>query len=145
MPTVASIALLFVAAGLLVLAGVGIGRTRGRAPSARDAGLMAAMTGAAVCFLFTVMPVVPLVILPMAVTGALIAAWISDRRWVSLGAFLVGAGLVLAIPSALQRLNDLADPAVTIPLWTPIPIALGVAATILGVTLLVAGRSSESA
>jgi hypothetical protein len=140
----ASIALLFVAAGLLVLAGVGIGRARGRAPSERDAGLMAAMTGIAVAFLFIVMPVIPLVVFPMVIAGILLAGWLAERRWLPLGAFLIGSGLFLAVTQALRRANDLADPAVTNPLWSPVPLAIGAAVTILGVTLVVVAlRTNE--
>ena len=35
-----------------------------------------------------------------------------------------------------SRLNDLADPAVTLPGWTPVPTAIGAALLILGVTLV---------
>lgn len=131
-----SITLLFVAAGLLLLAGIGIGRWRGRSPSAGETALMAAMTGVAVMFLFVVMPVIPLVVLPFVVAGMLVTKWIQDRAWRPLGAFLVGGGSLLFAMQALRRANDLADAAVTIPGWSPIPMAVGAALAIVGATLL---------
>lgn len=132
----ASILLLFVAGGLLLLAGIGVGRWRGRPPSGRETAIMAAMTGVAVTFLFVVMPVIPLVIFPFVIAGTLVATWISERAWRSLGAFLAGGGLLLFAMQAMSRANDLADPAVTVPGWTPIPMAVGAALAILGATLL---------
>jgi hypothetical protein len=62
MPATAALLLVFVAAGLLLLAGVGIGRWCGRPPSENEAAVMAAMTGIALGFLFIVMPVIPLAV-----------------------------------------------------------------------------------
>jgi hypothetical protein len=130
--------LLFVAAGLLVLAGTGIGRARGRRVTRGDAAGMAGMTGMAVAFLFTVMPVVPLVVLPAAIAGILLTRWITARQWLVIGAFLIGTGALVLIGQTYRRLNDLADPAVIIPGWSPLPLAVGAAITILGGTLVVA-------
>ena len=136
MNATASILLLFVAAGLLLLAGIGIGRWRGRPPSSLETALMAGMTGVAAMFLFVVMPVIPLVIFPFVVTGMLVTNWIREGSWQPLGAFLVGGGSLLFAMQALQRANDLADPAVIIPGWSPIPMAVGAALAIIGATLL---------
>ena len=141
MPTVAVIALLFVAAGLVVLAGIGIGRWRGRPPGPREASVMAAMTGIAVMFLFVVMPVIPLVIFPFVVAGILVATWITEKQWRPLGAFLAGGGALLFTMQVLSRANDLADPAVVIPGWTPVPMAVGAALAILGTALVLVGGS----
>ena len=100
---------------------------------------MAAMNGVAVTFLFVVMPIIPLVIFPFMVAGILVASWISARHWRPLGAFLAGGGALLFAMQALSRANDLADPAVTIPGWTPVPMAVGAAFTILGAALVLAG------
>jgi hypothetical protein len=97
---------------------------------------MAAMTGIALCFLFIVMPVIPLVVVPFVIGGMLLAAWARERAWRRLGAFLIGSGGLLFAMQLFHRLNDLADPAVTVPGWTPIPMALGAALSILGVTLV---------
>jgi hypothetical protein len=132
----ASLLLLFVAAGLLVLAGIGIGRWRGRPPSGAETALMAAMTGVAVMFLLAIIPVIPIVIFPFTIAGMLVASWIQTRSWRPFGAFLVGAGSLLLTMEALRRANDLADPAVTIPGWSPIPMAVGAAVAIIGATLL---------
>jgi hypothetical protein len=133
----ASLLLLFVAAGLLVLAGVGLGRWRGRGrpPSDGETAVMAALTGGAVTFLFVVMQVIPLVIFPFVIAGILVAKWIHERSWRPLGAFLIGGGALLFAMQAIRRANDLADPAVTVPGWTPIPMAVGAALAIVGVTL----------
>lgn len=104
---------------------------------------MAAMTGIAVTFLFVVMPVIPLVIFPFVVTGILVASWIAGRQWRPLGAFLAGGGALLFTMQALSRANDLADPAVTIPGWTPVPMAVGAALAILGTALVLAGGSEN--
>src|ERR671910_1626877 len=141
MPTVAVIALLFVAAGLVVLAGIGIGRWRGRPPGPREASVMATMTGIAVTFLFVVMPVIPLVIFPFVVAGILVATWITEKQWRPLGAFLAGGGALLFTMQVLSRANDLADPAVVIPGWTPVPMAVGAALAILGTALVLVGGS----
>jgi hypothetical protein len=143
MPAAAVIALLFVAAGLVVLAGTGIGRWRGRPPGPREASVMSAMTGVAVMFLFVVMPVIPLVIFPFVVAGILLASWISGRQWRPLGAFLAGAGALLFTMQSLSRANDLADPAVVIPGWTPVPMAVGAALAIIGAALVLAGGSES--
>jgi hypothetical protein len=130
--------LLFVAASLLVLGGVAIGRSRGRAVTRRDSALMAAMVGVAVTFLFVVMPVIPLVVFPFVVAGILVTTWIADRSWMAVGAFLIGGGALLSVMEAMAMANDLADPAVSVPGWTPVPLAIGVAAVIFGTSLALA-------
>ena len=143
MPAVASIALLFVAAGLLVLAGAGLGRARGGAVRSSDTALMAVMTGIAVAFLLLVMPVLPLALFPASIATILLVRWTVDRRWMPIGAFLVGAGGLIVVSQVLARINDLADDAVSIPGWSPLPLAIGVAAVIVGVTLGIVGRAEE--
>ena len=133
---IASILLLFVAAGLLLLAGIGIGRWRGRPPSAGETALMAAMTGVAVTFLVIVMPVIPIVIFPFVVAGVLVTHWIREGSWRPLGAFLAGGGSLLFAMQATARANDLADAAVSIPGWSPIPMAVGAALAVVAATLL---------
>jgi hypothetical protein len=135
--TPAVLVLLFVAAGLLVLAGTGIGRVRGRPVTRGDAAGMAGMTGVAVAFLFVVMPVLPLIVLPAAIAGVLGVSWVIARQWHVLGAFLIGGGLLVVIGETYRRLNDLADPAVVIPGWSPVPLAVGAAITVLGATLAI--------
>ena len=102
---------------------------------------MAAMTGIAVTFLFVVMPVIPLVIFPFVVAGILVATWITEKQWRPLGAFLAGGGALLFTMQVLSRANDLADPAVVIPGWTPVPMAVGAALAILGTALVLVGGS----
>jgi hypothetical protein len=140
----ATLLLLFVAAGLLVLLGVGIGRSRGRQPSRRDSALMAGMTGAACAFLTTFMGAGPLVF-PTGATCVLVAIWLIRGQWAQLGAFLIGAGLLVASMQTYQLVNDLLDPAVTVPGWTPAPLAIGVAAVILGTSLFLAAPQRAEA
>jgi hypothetical protein len=140
----ATILLLFVAFGLLVLAGVGIGRRRGGSVPRRDRGLMAGLTGVSVAFLFVVLAVAPLVVFPLTVAVVLLVSWLEARQWTLLGAFLIGAGGYLALTQTLRRANDLADPAVTIPGWSPVPLAFGAAALILGAALIIADRAQRA-
>jgi hypothetical protein len=107
-----------------------------------DAAGMAGMTGVAVAFLFTVMPVVPLVVLPAAIAGVLGIRWITARQWLVLGAFLIGSGSLVVIGQTYRRLNDLGDPSVIIPGWSPVPLAVGAAITILGATLVAASLTA---
>ena len=140
----ASLLLLLVAAGLLVVLGVGLGRERGRQPSARDTALMAGMTGVAIGFLVMVLSASPLSLGPVGIAVVLVAAWWRRGQTTLVGSFLVGVGLLVAGMQALALLNDLGDPAVSIPGWTPVPLALGVAAVILGTSIvIVAARREE--
>lgn len=141
---VASLALLFTAAGLLLILGVRIGRSRGREASARDTTLMAGMTGVAIGFLVLVLPVFPLLIFPMVVGGVLVATWLAEQRWMELGTFLVAGGLLWCTTETLSLLNDLGDPAVTRPAWTPIPFGMAVAAVTLGAALVIVGRRGSA-
>ena len=137
----ASLLLLLVAAGLLVVLGVNLGRARGRSPSARDTTLMAGMTGVAIGFLVVFLSASPLALGPVAIAGVLVAVWWRRGQVALIGAFLVGGGLLVALMNGMWLVNDLSDPAVSYPGWTPIPLAVGVAAAIMGATLLIAGRS----
>ncbi len=141
---VASIALLFTAAGLLLILGVSIGRRRGRETSTRDAALMAAMTGVAVGFLVLVLPVPPVLIFPIVIGGVLVATWLAERRWLELGAFLLGGGLLWCTTETLSLLNDLSDPAVYRPAWTPIPFGMAAAAVIVGAALMIASQGDTT-
>jgi hypothetical protein len=134
----ASILLLFVAAGLLILAGAGVGRARGRALSRSDAALMAGMTGVTIGFLGMLLSASMLLLGPIAIAAVLLATWASRGRTELVGAFLAGAGLIVAGMQAWAFLNDVSDRAVSIPGWTPVPLATGAAVAILGATLLVA-------
>jgi hypothetical protein len=138
MGDVASLSLLFVAAALLVLAGMSVGRARGQPPSAFSTALLAGMTGIALGFVMYVMWVPPLLLFPVVVAGILMADWLVRGAMVPLGAFLIGAGGLWAAIQSVALVNDLSDEAVSIPGWTPFPLALSFAATILGAALIVA-------
>ena len=73
--------------------------------------------------------VFPLILFPAAVGGIVVADWLRRRDWLLLGSFLVGAGGLWAVMSGWALVNDMADAAVSTPGWTPIPLALGAAAT----------------
>lgn len=139
-PPIASLSLLFVAAGLLVIAGASIGRARGHEPSRASSALMAGMTGLGLGFVLYVLFVLPLILFPAAVAGIVVADWLRRRDWLLLGSFLTGAGGLWAVMSGWALVNDLTDAAVSYPGWTPIPLAMGAAATIVGAALLLAGR-----
>jgi hypothetical protein len=144
MPAIASVSLLYVAAGLLLLAGVSIGRGRGQQPSRTTEALMAAMTGVALGFLLRLLFAGPLLAFPVVIGGMLIASWINRRARHLVGAFLVGAGGLWAAMDLLALASDLSDPAVSYPGWTPIPLAAGVAAVILGVVAILVGGSEAT-
>jgi hypothetical protein len=116
MNNAAILLLLLVAFGLLVLLGVGIGRSRGRQPSQADVLLMSAMTGAAAGFLLTLfLAAGPLLVFPGVAIGVILATLIAGRQWAQLGGFLAGGGLVVTGMQGYQLLNDALDPAVTYP------------------------------
>ena len=136
----ATVLLLFVAAGLLVVLGTGLGRERGRQPSARDTAVMAGMTGIAIGFLVVFLSASPLAFGPIGIAVVLIAAWWRRGQPALIGAFLVGGGVLVAVMNGMWLVNDLGDPAVSYPGWTPITLAGAVAAMIVGATLVVAAR-----
>ena len=139
----ASLLLLLVAAGLLIVLGVGLGRERGRQPSARDTALMAGMTGIAIGFLVMFLSGSPLAVGPIAIAGVLVAAWWRRAQTALVGAFLVGGGGLVALMSGMWLLNALGDPAVSYPGWTPVPLALGVAAVIFGTSIVIVAARRE--
>ncbi len=139
----AIVLLLFVAAGLLIVLGTGLGRERGRQPSERDTAVMAAMTGITVGFLTVFLLASPLAVGPIAIGLVLVGAWWRRVQVVLIGAFLGGAGGTIATMSGMWLLNDLGDPAISHPGWTTLPLALGVALSILGATLVIAGRHEK--
>lgn len=104
---------------------------------------MAGMTGTALGFLLYVMWVPPLILFPIVVAVIIVADWLARGELVLLGSFLVGAGGLWAGLQGLSLINDLGDEAVTTPGWTPIPLALGVAVTVLGAALVVATRQES--
>jgi hypothetical protein len=53
---------------------------------------------------------------------------------------LLGFGLLWTAMFGWPRLNDLSDPAITYPGWTPYPLAVGVALVALGLALVIATR-----
>jgi uncharacterized membrane protein YidH (DUF202 family) len=140
MTPIASLALLFVAAGLLLLGSASIRRTGGREPSRASGAVLAGMTGLGLGFVLYVLFVPPLFLFPAAVAGILVTDWLRRRQWRLLGSFLVGAGGLWAAMTAWALVNDLTDDAVNYPGWTPTPLAAAVSLVILGATMLVAGR-----
>jgi hypothetical protein len=137
----ASLLLLFVAAGLLIVLGTGLGRARGRSPSARDTSLMAGMTGLAIGFLVVFLSASALAFGPIGIAVVLVAAWWRRGQTGLIGAFLLGGGVLVAFMNGMWLLNDLSDPAVSYPGWMPGMLAGAIAAVILGASfVLAAGR-----
>lgn len=99
---------------------------------------MAGMTGITIGFLVTFLSASMLALGPVAIAGVLIAAWWRRGQTALVGAFLIGGGVLVAFMNGMWLVDDLTDAAVSYPGWTPIPLGLGVAAAILGASLLVA-------
>jgi hypothetical protein len=102
---------------------------------------MSLMSGLTMGFLSYFLLGSMLVVFPIALAAVLVVEWI---RWGHTGqpaAFLIGFGGLWTFLFGWQRWNDLSDPAVTYPGWTPYPLALGVALLTFGVVLSVAKRS----
>ena len=135
----ASAALLLVALGLLVLVLVASRRRSGRLPSPEHGLAMALMTGLATGFLALVFLGHPFMLFPLGVAAVLVVSWLREVRLADAGALLLGWGALWTAMFAWQLLNDLSDPAVSYPGWTPYPLAAGAALTVLGIVLL-AGR-----
>jgi|SRR6266550_4874645 len=128
--------LILVAAGLLLVAASMASRASGRAASPWTIAAMAAMFGLAIGFLFRVLWISPLGLFPVALAAMLIADWVHHRRGRELGAFLTGAGALWVWGEVSSVINDLSDEAVTIPGWTPIPLAVSLIALVFGAALL---------
>jgi hypothetical protein len=131
-----AVVLLLVALALLLLGASALRRRSGMTPSASQSVAMALMTGAALGFLALVFLGHPFMLFPLAIGVALLAGWARPARLALIGALLLGFGLLWAAMFGWQRLNDLADPAVSYPGWTPFPLAAGLALTVLGIVLL---------
>jgi hypothetical protein len=132
----ASAALLLVAAGLLVLVLVGARGRCGRPPSSEQGLAMALMTGLATGYLALVSLGHPLMFFPLGVAAVLVVSWLRVARLADAGSLLLGWGALWTTMFAWQLLNDLSDPAVSYPGWTPYPLAAGAAMVILGLALL---------
>lgn len=104
---------------------------------------MAAMTGIAVGFLVMFLSASPLTLGPIGIGLMLVASWWRRNQTGPIGAFLVGMGIMVALLNGMGLVNDYADPAVSIPGWTPVPLALGVALAIFGSALVVAAARSD--
>ena len=136
---VASIALLFVAGGLLLIALSCGTRVRGRQIHGLGVA-MAVMTGLALGFLSLFLFLFPFVVFPLGIAGILIARWLAAGRLTELGAFLVAAAGFWVLEEAAALINDLNDPAVTSPAWSPIPLALATGLMVFGATLIIGQR-----
>lgn len=143
MPGPAPYIALLVALGLLLVAGASIGRARGCGPNAATQALMAALTGATVGFILLLLPVMPFLLFPAALTAGLSGAWIARRQWALLGWFLVGAGGQWVVSEGWGAWNDLADAAVSRPGWSPLPLVLASAAIVIGLGVLLASRRTR--
>jgi hypothetical protein len=81
---------------------------------------------------------------PLAIGAVLLAGWIRPMRPALIGGLLLGFGLMWTAMFGWQRLNDLSAAAVTIPGWTPYPLAVGVSLTVMGVVLLLASLRASA-
>jgi hypothetical protein len=136
--------LLLVALALLLLGASALRRRSGRAPSSPQSIAMALMTGLALGFLALVFLGHPFMLFPLAIGAVLLAGWIRPMRPALIGGLLLGFGLMWTAMFGWQRLNDLSDAAVTIPGWTPYPLAVGVSLTVMGVVLLLASPEANA-
>lgn len=141
---VASVALLFVAGGLLLIAASVAMRAGGRRPAGLPVAT-AAMTGLALGFLSLFLFLIPYVVFPLGISGILVLRWLADGRLTELGAFLVAGAGFWVLEEGAALLNDLSDPAVTYPMWSPIPLALAFGMMVLGTTLIIGQRLAKRA
>lgn len=127
--------LLLIAASLFVLAAAGVRGAAERAESRREAEMKLLLFGLTVGFLAYFLFGTVLVLFPLAI--AFFALLSSDRRPAvrDTGTFLIAAAGLWVVLLSERLWNDLADPAVTEPGWSPIPLAFSVGLLILGATL----------
>jgi hypothetical protein len=135
MGTTLSILLLFVALGLLLLAAAALRPRSAAAPRTTQTFAMALMTGLALGFLALVFFGHPYMLLPMGIGGVLLASWLRPPQPRAMGALLVGFGVLWTAMLGWSLINDLSDPAVSAPGWTPQPLAAGVGLLVLGLVL----------
>jgi hypothetical protein len=140
---IASIVLLFVAGGLLLVA-VSHWTAFGRAEPAATRYGLAVMSGLALGFLSLSVAVFPLIVFPVVMAVVLIRHWLAEGRLTELGAFLVAGASFWVLELGYARLTDLGDPAVVTPGWTPIPLAVATALVVLGATLILGARLART-
>lgn len=140
-----SILLLFVALGLLLLAAATLRRRSGVASRSGQTLAMAMMTGLALGFLALVFLGHPYMLLPLGIGGVLLFGWLRPPQPRAIGALLLGFGVLWTVMLGWSLLNDLADPAVSAPGWTPYPLAAGAALLVLGLVLTLGTRERGQA
>lgn len=132
--------LLLVAAGLLVLA-AGWSAT-GHAEWRRNAEAKVLLFGLAIGYLTYFLIGTVLVFFPLAIAAVAMTAR-TRSALPDAGTFLVACAGSWVVFLGLRHWNDLADPAVTQPGWTPYPLALAAALTVLGLVLRFGARRAD--
>ena len=143
--TTVSLILLVVSAGLVLVAMSYWAGAHGREPDPWLRLAMAGMSGLALGFLAHFLFIVPYVMFPLGFTAILVAHWLSSRRLGELGTFLLAAAAYWMVAELSARLNDLSDPAVSYPGWTPVPVAVAAALVVFGASLIVGERLANRA
>jgi len=103
-------------------------------------GVMAAMTGIGAASLTLIFPVLPYVVVSVAVTAYLGSGWIARSHLVPLGCYLLGAAGFWLTWEALAAWNDLTDAAVSRPGWSPLPAAIALVVAVMGATVFAGSR-----
>jgi len=127
-------------AGLLLLSRLEVSHRQRSARIRIAEALLATVTGIGTASLTLMLPVLPYVVVPVAVTAYLASRFIARRRWLPLGCHLIGAGTFWLAWEAWSAWNDLTDTAVSRPGWSPLPLGIAAVFAVLGATLLVASR-----
>ena len=127
--------LLLIAGALLMLAAAGLRRRSGRAESDRESEAKVALFGLAIGFLGYFLFGSVLVLLPLAMAFVVLLGSKSRPALRDVGTFLISSAGLWVVFLGERRWNDLADPAVSEPLWSPYPLAFAGALLVLGIVL----------
>ena len=134
--------LLLIATALLIVAAAGVRRATGRTESDREAEAKVALFGLAIGFLAYFLFGTVLVLFPLGIAFATLLGWRRRPSLRDVGTFLIASAGLWVVFLAERHLNDLADPAVTEPGWSPFSLAAAAALVVLGIVLRL-GASTE--
>lgn len=137
--------LLLIATALLIVAAAGVRRATGRTESDREAEAKVALFGLAIGFLGYFLCGSVLVLVPLVMAGVVLLGSKSRPALRELGTFLVSSAGLWVVFLGERRWNDLADPAVSEPLWSPYPLAFAGSLLVLGIVLRVGARTQRQA
>lgn len=139
--------LLLIATSLLVLAAAAARRAAGRPQSDPEAEAKVVLFGLTVGFLAYFLFGTVLVLFPLAIAFATLVGWRDRPALRYIGTFLIASAGLWAVFLGERRWNDLADPAVTEPGWSPYPLAVAAALLVFGIVLrwgITTGRHSST-